>query len=340
MKNLLKIQQKLIPQVIELMERRYFILRQISLSEPIGRRALSNLLEISERIVRSETEFLKEQQLIDVAVSGMTITKEGAMVLDELKEFMCEVKGLSTLQEEVRKKLGIKKVLLVPGSFDNDESILKDVARCGAEYFINVLKDSDVVSITGGSTMLEFANSIKTDKKYNNTIIVPARGSMGKDVEHQSNTVVSIASKKLNSNYKVLHLPDELGEKAIKTLTQEPEIKSTLDVIQKTDILVFGIGKADEMARKRRLSDEKAKEIIEKGGVGEAFGHYFNENGEIVCKLNTVGIDLETFKNIKESIAISAGKRKVDALIALTNINKNIVLVTDEESGYKILEEL
>ena len=73
--------------------------------------------------------------------------------------------------------------------------------------------------------------------------------------------------------------------------------------------------------------------------MGEAFGHYFNENGEIVCKLNTVGIDLETFKNVKESIAIFAGKRKAGALIALTNINKNIVLVTDEESAKAILEQ-
>ncbi len=77
MNNLIKIQQKLIPQVIELMEKRYSILRQISLSEPIGRRTLSNVLGISERVVRSETEFLKEQGLIEVAVSGMTMTQEG-----------------------------------------------------------------------------------------------------------------------------------------------------------------------------------------------------------------------------------------------------------------------
>ena len=55
MKDLLKIQQKLIPQVIELMEKRYSILRQISLSEPVGRRTLSNILGISDRVVRSET---------------------------------------------------------------------------------------------------------------------------------------------------------------------------------------------------------------------------------------------------------------------------------------------
>ena len=244
MKNLIKIQQKFIPQVIEVMERRYFILRQISLSEPIGRRTLSNISGISERIVRSETEFLKEQGFIDVAVSGMTITKEGNILLDELKDIMNDIMGLSTFQDKVRDKLGIKKVLLVPGSYDNNESLLRDVARCGAEYFIDVLRDGDVVSITGGSTMLEFANSLKTDKKYINSVIVPARGSMGKEVDIQSNNIVATISKKLNSHYKLLQIPDELGEEAMRTITQEPQIKNTLDTIDKTDVLVFGIGRA------------------------------------------------------------------------------------------------
>ena len=328
MKDLLKIQQKLIPQVIELMERRYSILRQISLSEPVGRRTLSNILDISERVVRSETEFLKEQGLIDVAVSGMTITYEGIKLLDELKDVINDVMGLSTLQEKVKNKLGIKKVLLVSGSFDSNNSLIKDVARCGSEYFLSVLKDGDTVSVTGGSTMLEFANSIKTDKRYNDVTVVPARGSMGKDVEIQSNNIVAITSKKLHSQYKLLNM-----------LSQEPEIKNTLDYIQKTDVLVFAIGKADEMAKRRKLPEDKVNEIISKGAVGEAFGHYFNENGEIVYKLNTAGIDLETFKNVEESIAIFAGKRKANALIALSNINKNIVLITDEESAQAILEQ-
>ena len=77
MKNLLKIQQKLIPEVIEIMAKRYLILREISLSGPIGRRALATILQNSERIIRSETEFLKQQGLINVNLQGMTITDEG-----------------------------------------------------------------------------------------------------------------------------------------------------------------------------------------------------------------------------------------------------------------------
>ena len=340
MKDLIKFQKKLIPQVVELMERRYSILRQISLSEPVGRRTLSNILDISERIIRSETEFLKEQGLINVAGSGMTLTSDGEQLLDDLKDTMNYVMGLSQLQDKVKEKLGIKKVLLVPGSFDKNESILNDIAKCGAEYFLQVLKPNDVVSITGGSTMLEFSKALKSEKRYNDVTILPARGSMGKIVETQTNNIVSIMSKKLSSHYKLLNIPDELSEETRKSLIQEPEIKSTLEQIKKTDILVFVIGRADEMAKRRKLSDEQVNEIMSKGAVCEAFGYYFNKEGEIVYKLNTVGIDLNTVSNVRETVAIFGGTTKVEACIAISKVDKNIVLITDEESACKILETI
>ncbi|MFQ9308916.1 MAG: sugar-binding transcriptional regulator [Paraclostridium sordellii] len=338
MNKLIDMQKKLIPQVVELMERRYSILRQISLSEPIGRRTLSNMLDISERIIRSETEVLKEQNLINVAGSGMTVTEEGSELLDELKDVMNDVMGLSKLQQRVKEKLGIKKVIVVPGNFEKNESLLKDVAKSGAEYFLSILKDSNVVSVTGGSTMLEFASSLKSDKKYNQTTIVPARGGVGKDVETQSNNIVAILGKKLGAHYKLLNVPDELGVEAMKTLSLEPEINKTLNYIVNTDILVFGIGRADEMAKRRKLPKSQVEEILSKGAVGEAFGYYFNKNGEIVCELNTVGIKLDTFKSVKNNIAIFAGSSKAEAVTAISKINQNMVIVTDEESAYKILE--
>ena len=338
MNDLINIQKKLIPQVIELMERRYLILRQISLTEPIGRRTLSNMLEISERIIRSETEVLKEQNLINVAVSGMTVTQEGLELLDQLKDLMNEVMGLSKLQNRVKEKLGIKKVIIIPGNYEKNESLLKDVAKQGAEYFLSILKDTNIVSITGGSTMLEFANSLRGDKKYNQTTIVPARGGVGKDVETQANNIVAILGKKLGAHYKLLHIPDELGVEAMKTLSLEPEIKKTLNYIVDTDILVFGIGRADEMATRRKLPKKQVEEILSKGAVGEAFGYYFNKDGEIVYELNTVGINLETFKSVKNNIAIFAGASKAEAVTAISKVNDNMVIVTDEESAYKILE--
>lgn len=338
MKNLLKIQQKLIPEVIDIMTKRYLILREISLSGPIGRRALATSLQSGERIIRSETEVLKNQGLIDVNLKGMTITEEGKEILNALKDGMDDVMGLNSLQEELRLALGIKKVLLIPGSYEQNNSLLKDVGKRASKYFLSVLKDDDIVSIAGGSTMLEFAKSIKCDKKFSSTVVVPARGSVGLDIETQSNNVVAEVSKNINSTYKLLNIPDELCEASIKTLTQEPEIKKTLELIQNSNVLVFSIGRADEMVKRRKLSDEKAKEIMDKEAIGEAFGHYFNKKGEIVYKLNTVGIDMESFKNKRETIAVFAGRKKAEAFIPISKLNKNLVLVTDEDSARRILE--
>ena len=124
----------------------------------------------------------------------------------------------------------------------------------------------------------------------------------------------------------------------MKTLSCEPEIMKTLSYIRKTDVLVFGIGRADEMATRRKLPKLQVEEILSKGAVGEAFGYYFNKNGEIVYELNTVGIDLETFKSVKNNIAIFAGASKAEAVTAISKINSNMVIVTDEQSAYKILE--
>ena len=338
MEDLLKIQQKLIPEVIEIMTKRYLVLREISLSGPIGRRALANNLQNSERIIRTETELLKQQGLIDVASKGMTITQEGQQLLKDLKDAMRDVIGINQLQEEIRQYLGIKKVILIPGSYDNNHSLIKDIGSQAAKYFLDIIKDNDIVSIAGGSTMLEFARSIKSDKKYNSITVVPARGSMGLDVETQSNNVVAEVSKNIHSNYKLLNVPDQLCEESIKMLPQEPEIKSTLELIDNSDVLVFGVGRADEMVERRKLSDEIAKNIMDKKAVGEAFGHYFNKKGEIVYKLNTVGIDMKSFKNKRETIAVFAGRKKAEAFIPISKINKNIVLITDEESAKEILK--
>ena len=338
MKNLLKIQQKLIPEVIEIMTKRYLVLRQISLSGPIGRRALATMLQNSERVIRSETDLLKQQGLIDVNLQGMTITEDGQELLKELKDVMKDVIGLNELQEELRLHLGIKKVILIPGSYEKNNSLIKDIGKQAATYFLQVIKEDDIVSIAGGSTMLEFAKCIKSDKKYDSVTVVPARGSMGLDVETQSNNVVAEVSKNIHSNYKLLNVPDQLCEESIKMLTQEPEIKSTLELIDNSDVLVFGVGRADEMVERRKLSDEIAKNIMDKKAVGEAFGHYFNKKGEIVYKLNTVGIDMKSFKNKRETIAVFAGRKKAEAFIPISKINKNIVLITDEESAKEILK--
>ena len=88
MQDTLKLQKVIVPEMVELLEKRYNILRTIHYNEPIGRRVLASNLGLGERIVRTEINFLKTQNLIQITTPGMYVTKEGENILEMLKEFI------------------------------------------------------------------------------------------------------------------------------------------------------------------------------------------------------------------------------------------------------------
>lgn len=102
--------------------------------------------------------------------------------------------------------------------------------------------------------------------------------------------------------------------------------------------MVFSFGCADLMARRRGTSEDDINQLLNKGAIGEAFGHYFDKDGNIVMKLNTVGIDMNMYKNSKYPIAVFSGVEKVDAFMALYKLNKNLTLITDEDTAIGYFE--
>jgi central glycolytic genes regulator len=61
MKDLFKIQEKIVPELIRKAELRYTILRTIYYHQPIGRRSLANQIDESERVIRNEVDFLRSR---------------------------------------------------------------------------------------------------------------------------------------------------------------------------------------------------------------------------------------------------------------------------------------
>ena len=55
---------------------------------------------------------------------------------------------------------------------------------------------------------------------------------------------------------------------------------------------------------------------------------------------NIFELDLEIFKNLKNVIAVARGVEKTEAIIAISKLNPNLVLVTDEQTAKRIQEVL
>ena len=338
MQEILSLQKKIVPELVEVLEKRYSILRTIYYNQPIGRRVLANQLDLGERIVRTEISFLKSQNLIEINTPGMTVTEEGQEVVDKLKDFIHEIKGLSDIEENIKSFLGLRDVIIVPGDAEANEIILKELGKATANYLKSIIKDNNIIAITGGNTIKEFVEALPKINNVSNILVVPARGGMGRKVEIQASTLAASLAKKLNGAYKLLHLPENLSLELLDTLLKEKEIKEVIDNIHKADILIYGIGDALVMAEKRDVSEEEFNKLKSLGAVGEAFGSYFNKDSKVVSENTSIGININEARKINTHIAVAAGENKVDAIIATMMKNQNAVLITDEAAGRKIVE--
>ncbi|EOD00769.1 sugar-binding transcriptional regulator [Caldisalinibacter kiritimatiensis] len=338
LKDLIELQKKIVPEVIEILEKRYNILRNVMHNQPIGRRTLSHNLGLGERIIRTEVNILKEQGLLDIKSMGMNITEEGLAIIEKLKDYIYELKGLRDLENVLESKLGIEKVYIVPGDCDNDKLILKDLGKKASIVIKNIIHNDYIIGVTGGTTMAQVSEEMPKQKGKKNVLVLPARGGLGKYLETQANNVAAKLAEKLGGSYKLLHVPDNIGKEALETLLQLPDIDDTVKKIKKMNVLVFGIGRADDMARRRQLSNVLIKELKEKGAVAEAFGHYFNTKGEIIWESNTVGLSLVDFEKVNNVIGVAGGARKAKAIVAICALKKDMTLVTDEGAARKIIE--
>lgn len=338
MKELIRLQQKIAPGLIKVVERRYNILRTIFYGQPIGRRRLAEKIGVSERKVRNDLDFLKERYLVNSTSAGTKITETGKELFYQLDNYIKALCGIDNLESKLEQQLGLKEVYIVPGS-KNEAKAQCELGRRAARLLKDRLKNDDVLAVNGGTTLAAVADLMLVSDGATDITVVPARGGLGEEVEIQANTIAAQIANKLGGRYRLLHLPDNLDQTVVNTLIEKPQIKEVLNLAKEADILVHGIGTAEVMARRRQVDSLELEKILEAGAVGEAFGYYFNQTGEIVHSTTSLGVQLEDLKKkVGKTIAVAGGKKKARAIISVVSDEYQDMLITDREAAEEILD--
>lgn len=339
LKDIIAIQKMLVPELMPIFLRRYEILNTIASKEPIGRRNIALMLGLGEKIIRNEVTQLKAQALIHIKNQGMYITKDGRKALEDAEKCIYYLKALDDTERKLAGMLGIKKVILSSNEAAAQTQAIQATGKKAAKYLKSIISDNLIIGVTGGTTLAATVKEMQAvDYTDKNITVVPARGGLGLNAETQANNIAAVLADKLSCSYKLLHITENLSKELLDSLLEYPDIKETIDYINKINILVFGIGRADIMAHRRNLPKEKIELLFEKGAVAEAFGYYFDKKGKIVDIVNTVGITLERYNNLKHVIGVAAGVEKAQAIMAVSKLNPNLILVIDESLAQAILE--
>ncbi len=339
MKSLIEIQKKLLPDLLEIMQKRYQILRSIRFMQPVGRRSLAQSLGFTERVLRSEVEFLKAQDLIEIKTSGMTILEDGMQLLEKIESMMREISGINVMEGKVKDLLGVDDVVIVPGNSDEFPWVKEELGRATALCMKNRISGKNIIAVTGGSTMASVAKMLTPDISTSDTLFVPARGGIGEDVRNQANTICATMAEQTGTKHRVLYVPDQVSKEVYQSFSKEPMIQEVLTLIRSATIVLHGIGDAKTMAERRKTSEEDMKKILSGHAVGESFGYYFNEAGEVVHKVATIGLQLEDLEHVPNVIAVAGGASKAKAIRAyMKSAPSSTVLITDEGAAKELLK--
>ena len=342
MKSFLFLQKKVVPEMHGLLVKRYELLKAIKHIQPVGRRNLSMAFGMTERVLRAEVNDLKDLNLLNFTTAGMTLSPEGEAIYDHFTEMMKHLTGTIELERQVKMKFGLKDVVIISGNSDKSILVKDDLGFAGASKLQELLTKDAIIAMTGGSTLAKIADVMPNDPKIKypkNITFVPARGGFGKGTQLQANTICEKMAHKTGGTNRELYLPEQLSDASLQSLMEEPQIKGTVQILKLSNIIVHGVGDATTMANRRKSSSEIMDKLKNANAVGEVLGHYFDESGKIVHKIQTIGIQLEDLKNIPTVLTIAGGATKakaIGAFIKTTSVKP--ILVTDEAAATRLLK--
>lgn len=319
---------RLVPEWEELFRTRYALLFEIVRRPGLGRRQLAKRLEQTERRIRNEIEILTGLGLVETGPKGLNITGLGNQMLYRLDAIYTVQTERRALEDDLAERLSIKRVRIAKDAEDTAPVALKQLS--------GLLEHVTTLGITGGSSVKRLVDKVMPEDRPELTI-VPARGSLGQETAVQANTLAEELARKLGAAFYPLIAIDHLQHDTREQMLREPLIRRTLEQVERIDGLIFGIGRADEMMQRRGLSQELCQKLNQGKVVGEALGSFFNRRGQRIHELETFGVRLEHLQSLDYLMAIAYGKDKAEAVVSVSHINPNIILVTDQACAEEML---
>lgn len=337
----LQLIEAIAPDILSVIQERYRILQNIYWMQPVGRRTLAESVDMTERVLRTETDLLRKLNLIDSSKSGMMLTQKGEEVYSRLGSLMEQLFRVRQLEKRLATYFGIDRCLITGGDSDQQVKVINEFGHLLTEALDNHLPNGhNIIAVMGGTTMAKIArelSNLETEQRENT--FVPARGGIGESVNVQANSICAEMATRSNGNYRALYVPEQLSKTTYQSLMREPSILEVLTLISEANCVIHSIGKALHMAARRKMTEEEILMLKQKNAVAESFGYFFDEEGEVVYKIPRIGLQLKDIKNIPYVFAIAGGKSKTKAIRAyMKNAPKQTWLITDEAAANQILK--
>lgn len=337
--SLLGTLDQIAPDLMEEMELRALVLERVAALGPIGRRALATRLHLAEREVRSSADALKTAGCLTQNASGMELTERGRALVDAARVISRGRRTLAKMEMALSRQLNVERVCVVHGDADRDASVVAEIGRAAARQIRFLMQEAQVLAVSGGRTVAAAAEAIAMAAPMEVTI-VPAGGGSSGEVRTQANTVAETMAQRLGGRHRLLHIPDGITGSAAVGLSHLPQVREVLELLRSADVLLYGIGRATDLAERRGMGPAEREALFAQGVVAEALGFYFDAQGNVSNAYAALALRAEEIGVRSRAAAVAGGSSKAEAIIAVCRHHAHKLLVVDEGAAQRMIDLL
>jgi len=226
-----------------------------------------------------------------------------------------------------------------------DEALRSVIAAEASEWLVERLEANLVVGLGLGRTVALLPESFAPVGPVDCVFVTLEGVGTSPNAGFAAYNVTSRLADAVGGSAEIVSAPTFVSDPNLQDrLLSEPSVVASLDVARGAGLAIQSVGTVSSDAtlyRHGTLTDDDLKQLRNAGAVGDALGHFFDEDGQHVpwwTDKTHVGLTLDELKKLPTSALVAGGLDKVHAIRAALRGGIFNVLITDDACAARLLE--
>jgi len=252
------------------------------------------------------------------------------------------------LEDALESKYGLKEAVVIDVSEPSSQiAASREVGVAAADYFSRAVSDPSIIGISWGTTLRAMVDALHAMDCQNSQVVQLIGGLGMPESEAHATYILRRLVAQIGSKLSILNVPGIVDNIAVKqAVLSDSHVREIFNMFAKIDIAFVGIGVPTPDSVVMRdgtiLTQEEMKMLMKKGAIGDICLRYFDEKGSVIHSEvddRVIGITLDELKKIDRVVGVTGGPHK-EKVIRAALVGKLVnVLITDQQSAKKLLED-
>lgn len=284
---------------------------------------------------------------------GLTRWQVGRLLTEAKEEGIVKIeitpraRRRTSMEVQLQRAYGVREAIVVPtGGIEDPNLLIDSVAQAAATYLASLSPKPTLMGVSWGRTMAAVARALPQGWCPDLHVVLVNGSTALHATSTRNSAVAEEFAQSAGGRASLLPVPAIMGSRSTRdALEQDPIIGRVLGMAEEAPVVCYGMGGVSHhsvLLASGYLGDDDIARLRQLDSVGDILGRFVDAEGKIVDPAlddRTVGMRLDALRGKERAIGVVAGEDKHRIAIAALRAGYVNVLVTDEVTAGKILEE-